>query len=162
MDRTKTISILKSLANGIDPVGQKPLPTDSAIHDLSIIRALNFAVLEIIGEPKVELPEDESKWGSLSQVYALWDKYCELNRNEEPHEFLLSMEEQEDNASDELVDYSEQYYEDEHYHSDSEYEANQQEILFEILEDQENYARSEEEGWYHRDTEGSWEDNLYE
>ena len=58
----------------------------------------------------------------------------------------------------ECVDYSEQYYEDEHYYSDSEYEANQKEILFEIYEDQESYARSEEEGWYHPDTEGSWED----
>jgi hypothetical protein len=162
MDRTKTISILKSLANGIDPVGQKPLPPDSAIHDPSIIRALNFAVLEIIGEPKVELPEDDSKWDLLSQEYALWDKYCELKKNEDPHEFLRSMEEQEENSSDELVDYSEQYYEDEHDYSDSEYEANQKEILSEIYEDQENYARSEEEGWYHPDTEGSWEDNLYE
>jgi hypothetical protein len=158
MDRNKTIAILKSLANGIDPVSHNPLPSDSGIHAPSVIRALNFAVLEVMGEPEIELPEDESKWKLLTQENALWDEYCEAKMNEDPYEFLWFIEEQDEDTADEEIGVSEQYYEDEQDYSDSEFE----ETLSEFHEDQDNAARSEDEGWYYPDSEGSWEDNLYE
>jgi hypothetical protein len=101
-----------------------------------------------MGEPEVELPEDESKRDLLTQENAIWNQYCEVKKNDEPHEFLRPIKEDEDILG-EGSNFYDQHYDDKQGNFDSEHETNQNEILSEIHEDQENYARSEEEGWYY-------------
>lgn len=60
-----------------------------------------------------------------------------------------------------LDDDEEEYFPEEYnYQDDYDYQETQREIREEIWDYAESMARSEEEGWFHPDREGSWEDNL--
>lgn len=62
---------------------------------------------------------------------------------------------------DEEPEYEEEYLPEEYnYQDDYDYQETQREIREEVWDYAESMARSEEEGWFHPDREGSWEDNL--
>jgi hypothetical protein len=68
--RTSTsIQILESLANGIDPITGFPIPSDSPIHDPSVIRALFAAVRALRSQQDTEVAHQNKKPPNAGQPW---------------------------------------------------------------------------------------------
>jgi len=57
MDKNLVITILQSLANGVDPSTGEVLPNDSAYQDVDTVRAL-FTAIQLLGNTQDEVSED--------------------------------------------------------------------------------------------------------
>lgn len=159
MDKTAAITIIESLANGRDPFTGEQFPNESALQNADVVRALYFALSKIYGYQFDTILHYEIDDPVKSEQEKLWQEYREIVKYKDPYNYM-DADEKEDFPDVKGIE--EDYYEDDdpydYYNKD--YEDAMDDIRQEIYENMEDYARSEEEGWYYPNSEGSWEDNL--
>jgi len=143
------IQILQELALGRNPDTGEPLESDSVLNDVRVASALFLAVQQL------GAGFDAPFHKSVDQD--LWDEYCALRFYEDP-EFPGDEEEEYDDSS-----LATEYDNGDDGHDFEEPGPDDDDIELirqEMYEDQENYAKSEEDGWFYPDSEGGWEDNI--
>ena len=165
MDKTTAIKIIESLADGVDSLTGEHFPNNGALQNAEVVRALYFA-LSIINGNRLNhrLPNEIGyDFFAKSEQEEAWQEYCEMVKYENPYHDTNT---EEDEESDDVIlddeEFEEDYCEDDEPYDyyDKDYEDAMDDIQQEIYENMENYARSEEAGWYYPKIEGSWEDNL--
>ena len=159
MDKTAAIAIIESLANGRDPFTGEQFPNESALQNANVVRALYFALSKIYAYQSDTILHYEIDDLVKSEQEKMWKEYREIVKYKDPYNYM-DADGKEDFSDVEEIE--EDYYEDDepydYYNKD--YEDAMDDIRQEIYENMEDYARSEEAGWYYPNSEGSWEDNL--
>ncbi len=181
MNKERTLEILRALADGIDPFKKIPVADDNVLQNPEVIRALHSAIFTIVGiahEREIETQNTENQGKSHLETSAYGHQQPEVNYRGDRNNFLETDSEPsdlllEDNTKsesyclDNLEDEDEDEDEDaivaiiENAALDWDDQQTRELLLSELFDDRENFARSEEDGWYYPDTEGSWEDNLW-
>jgi hypothetical protein len=170
----KAITILKALANGIDPFTQTPIPNDNLLQNPEAIRAIHFAIVSISGietdhkNSPIE-PSDEAR--PKAENLRQWDEYCTLAEPQMEAETLEEKSENKvhvanhDEVKKDLNDLNdlinEAFYDAEEQRWIGNQESfdlpddRREDLLYELMEDQDDYARGEEEGWLYADPDDS-------
>lgn len=157
MERITALQIIEALADGVDPFTGDELPQGSAVQNVQVVRALFFAISAIKlfshDQHTVENQEDISR----SEQESLWIEYCQLVKDEAENDINIS--EYVSDEDEEIYEY-EMEDDDTYEYYDKDYEDSMNDLRQELYDDAESYARSDEEGWFYQNSEGSWEDNI--
>ena len=163
MDKAAAITIIESLANGVDPFTGDNFPNNSALQNADVVRALYFALSKLNNNLKITVLPNNIDDLIKSEQEEMWKEYCKIIENENPHSCLDTDDDSEEDEETEECFYEDDtpYEDDEPYdYYDKDSEDTMNDIREEIYENMENNSSSEEAGWYYPNSEGSWEDNL--